>query len=55
MGWLGLQNIPEVRISLLFALGIEAEVLLPFAKDCSGKPDPYGNALILFVEMRISV
>jgi transposase len=36
-GWV--QQIREERTPLLFALGIEAEILLPFAKDCSGKPD----------------
>jgi hypothetical protein len=39
-GWV--QQIREERTPLLFALGIEAEILLPLAKDCSGKPDPEG-------------
>jgi len=43
VGWV--QQIREERTPLLFALGIEAEILLPSAKDCSGKPDPKGNAL----------
>jgi len=30
----------------LLALGIAAEILFCFKKDCSGKPDPKGNALI---------
>ena len=34
----GLQNIREERTPLFSALGIEAEILLPSAKDCSGKP-----------------
>jgi hypothetical protein len=32
---------------LLIALGIEVEILLLFAKDCSGKPAMKGNALII--------
>jgi hypothetical protein len=35
----------EERTPLFSALGIEAEILLPSAKDCSGKPNPQGNAL----------
>ncbi len=30
----------EERTPLLFALGIVAEILFCFKKDCSGKPDP---------------
>jgi len=38
------------------ALGIEAEILL-LAKDCSGKPDPKGNAQIIlnFLDCKIVI
>jgi hypothetical protein len=39
---------PIMRMAL-FALGIETEILLEAGKplkDCSGKPDPSGNAQI---------
>ncbi|MEN9548953.1 MAG: hypothetical protein RIR12_1544 [Bacteroidota bacterium] len=42
-GWV--QYIRDERTPLFIALGIEAEILLPSAKDCSEKPDPKGKAL----------
>ncbi|MFN3795776.1 MAG: hypothetical protein ACK4RX_14050 [Chitinophagaceae bacterium] len=42
-GWVQINR--EERTPLFFALGIEAEILFCFKKDCSGKPDPQGNAL----------
>ena len=51
-GWLGgFQTTNEERTPFLFALGIEVEILLLFAKDCNGKPDLKGNALINEVKM----
>lgn len=47
-GWV--QHNREERTPRLFALGIEAEILLPSAKDCGGKPDPKGNAQIALLQ-----
>jgi len=44
-GWVQINR--EERTPLPFALGIAAEILFCFKKDCSGKPDPQGNAQII--------
>lgn len=44
--WLGGLNKIVRNEHRFFALGIAAEILLFFAKDCSVKPDPKGNAQI---------
>lgn len=43
--WLGGNKKIRGFATPLPALGIEAEILFCFKKDCSGKPDPQGNAL----------
>ena len=43
--WLGGLNKIVRNEHRFFALEIAAEILLLFAKDCSVKPDPKGNAL----------
>ena len=42
----GFQTTSKERKPVLFALGIEVEILLPFAKDCNGKPDLKVNGQI---------
>lgn len=37
-----------------FALGIAAKILLLFAKDCSVKPDPKGNAQIIKIKRQMN-
>ena len=48
----GLQKIREERTPLLFALGIEAEILLLFAKDCSGKPVKTPNKKTILLRLK---
>ncbi len=49
-GLAGEAKMREKRTPLLFALGVVAGIRFCFKKDCSGKPNPKGNALMICID-----